>query len=280
MMGRGLAVGLCAWLALAGAALAQDKQPTAVGAGGGAATVDAAATRAAIETLRDGGNAVDAAVAAAAVLGVTEPFSAGIGGGGFMVIRTAKGRVTTIDHRELSPAAMRPDSFFENGAPLAFPDARYSGLSAGVPGTVAGWEQALKKYGTRSFAQVLRPGIEVAREGFVVDQTFASQTEPNVPWFDDVPSTAELYLDEDGTPRDVGSVLRNPDLARTYELIARGGAKAFYRGPLAEAMAAAVRQPPVAADADHAWRPGLMTTHDLKKYKAPERAPTRVGYRG
>ncbi len=280
MMGRGLVVVISAWLALAGPAVAQDKQPTAVGAGGGAATVDAEATRAAIETLRAGGNAVDAAVAAAGVLGVTEPFSAGIGGGGFMVIRTAKGRITTIDHRELSPAAMRPDSFFENGSPLAFGEARYSGLSAGVPGTVAGWEQALKRYGTWSLRRALEPGIEVAREGFVVDQTFADQTQPNVPWFDDVPSTAELYLDADGTPRDVGTVLRNPDLARTYELIGSGGASAFYRGEIAAAIAAAVQDPPVAEDADHQWRPGLMSTQDLKKYKAPERVPTRVGYRG
>ena len=100
-------------------ALAQDKQPTAVGSGGAAASVDLAGTQAAIGTLRQGGNAVDAAVAAAGVLGVTEPFSCGIGGGGFMVIRTAKGKVTTIDWREESPRAMRPDSFWANGAPLA-----------------------------------------------------------------------------------------------------------------------------------------------------------------
>ena len=102
------------------AALAEEqKQPTAVGSGGAAATVDLAGTQAAIRTLRRGGNAVDAAVAAAAVLGVTEPYSCGIGGGGFMVIRTAKGKVTTIDSREESPATMQPDSFWENGAPLA-----------------------------------------------------------------------------------------------------------------------------------------------------------------
>ncbi|HEX6010847.1 MAG TPA: gamma-glutamyltransferase, partial [Geminicoccaceae bacterium] len=118
-----------------------DKQPTAIGRGGAAATVDLLATSAAVEALRDGANAIDAAVVAAAVLGVTEPFSCGIGGGGFMVIRTSEGKVTTIDHRERAPAAMRPDSFFEAGQPLAFNDARYSGLSVGVPGTVRGWEE-------------------------------------------------------------------------------------------------------------------------------------------
>jgi gamma-glutamyltranspeptidase/glutathione hydrolase len=139
------------------------KQPTAVGRDGGAATVDALGTQAAIDTLRRGGNAVDAAVAAAGVLGVVEPYSCGIGGGGFMVIRTRTGEVTTIDSRELSPEEMRPDSFMQNGTPLAFNDARYSGLSAGVPGTVAGWGRALDRYGTLDFRHVLRPGIRVAR---------------------------------------------------------------------------------------------------------------------
>ena len=257
-----------------------EKQPTATGRGGAAATVDLLATRAAAEALRGGANAIDAAVVAAAVLGVTEPFSCGIGGGGFMVIRTSDGKVTTIDHRERAPAAMRPDSFFEAGQPLAFNDARYSGLSVGVPGTVRGWEQALRRYGTMSLTEALRPAIQVARDGFVVDQTFAEQTQQNLDYFDDVPSTQALYLDPDGTPRDVGTVLRNPDLARTYERIAHLGAKGFYSGAVADAMVEAVQHPPVAADANHTWRPGLMTIRDVKAYVAPERAPTRVGYRG
>jgi gamma-glutamyltranspeptidase / glutathione hydrolase len=263
--------------------LAQDqpsKQSTAVGRDGGAATVDALGTQAAIDTLKRGGNAVDAAVAAAGVLGVVEPFSCGIGGGGFMVIRTRHGKVTTIDSRELSPRAMRPDSFMENGVPLPFNDARYSGLSAGVPGTVAGWDRALDDYGTKDLDDVLEPGIRVAENGFVVDQTFFAQTTPNVPWFDDVPSTAAIYLDPDGTPRDVGSVLRNPDMARTYRLIARRGTDGFYEGPVAEAMAEAAQDPPVTEDADHVWRPGLMTEDDVDDYYAPEREPARIRYRG
>ena len=262
-------------------ALAQDgKQPTAVGSGGAAATVDLAGTQAAIRTLRRGGNAVDAAVAASGVLGVTEPFSCGIGGGGFMVIRTSKGKITTIDGREESPRAMRPDSFWENGAALAFNEARYSGMSAGIPGTPATWQLALKRYGTWSLARALRPGIRVARDGFTVDQTFFDQTTPNIDWFDDIPSTAAIYLDADGTPRDVGSTLQNPDLARTYRLLGREGVDAFYRRELARAMAEASQHPPKAADANHAWRPGLMTTGDLRRYRAIERVPTHNGYRG
>jgi gamma-glutamyltranspeptidase/glutathione hydrolase len=257
-----------------------QKTPTAIGSGGAAATVDLLATQAAIDMMRRGGNAVDAAVAAAGVLGVTEPFSAGIGGGGFMVIRTPRGQVTTIDSREKAPATMRPDSFLENGAPLSFADARWSGLSAGVPGTVAGWEHALKRYGRTSLDKALRSGIEVARKGFVVDQTFFDQTLPNVDFFDDVPSTAAIYLDPDGTPRDVGSTLRNPDMARAYEMIARYGASGFYRGPIAAAMAEAAQRPPIASTANHTWRPGLMTTEDLARYRAPEREPTRISYKG
>ena len=263
------------------AAMAQgEKQPTAVGSGGAAASVDLEGTRAAIRTLRRGGNAVDAAVAAAGVLGVTEPFSCGIGGGGFMVIRTAKGKVTTIDGREESPATMQPDSFWENGAALAFNEARYSGLSAGIPGTPATWDRALKKYGTWSLRRALRPGIRVARDGFTVDSTFASQTEPNIDWFNDIPSTAAIYLDPDGTARDPGTTLQNPDLARTYRRLGRNGVDWFYRGPVADAMAEASQHPPKAADANHAWRPGLMTAKDVADYRAIERKPTRIGYRG
>src|SRR5829696_8590249 len=212
-------------------------QPTAIGTGGAVATVDSVASGAAREILRRGGNAVDAAVAAAAVLGVTEPFSSGIGGGGFMVIRTPRGQITTIDSREKAPIAMRPDSFFENGVPLAFAEARYSGLSGGVPGTVAGWEKALRRYGTWSLRKVLRPAIDVARRGFVIDRTFNEQAQSNAAYFDDIRSSEALYLDADGTARDVGEIQRNADLARAYKRIARRGADGFYRGPIAAALA-------------------------------------------
>ncbi len=275
---------LAAVTATAASSATPTSSPTAAGRGGAAATVDVRATRAAIEVLEDGGNAVDAAVAAAAVLGVTEPFSCGIGGGGFMVVYDAKGRrggrVTTIDHRETAPAAMRPDSFMQAGAPLAFNDARYSGLSVGVPGTVRGWAEALRRFGTISLDEALEPAIEVAREGFTVDQTFFDQTQSNLDWFDDVPASAALFLDPDGTPRDVGAVFRNPDLARTYRLLARRGAAGFYSGALADAIASTVRQPPISPTANHVWRSGLMQTSDLASYRAPERPPTHVTYRG
>jgi gamma-glutamyltranspeptidase / glutathione hydrolase len=254
--------------------------PTSIGSGGAAASVEKLATQAGVDILRHGGNAVDAAVATAAVLGVTEPFSCGVGGGGFMVVRTAGGRVTTIDGRETAPAAMHPTSFWENGAPLPFNDARYSGLSVGVPGTVETWVDALEKFGTMSLAEVFAPAIHVARHGYLIDQVWFDQVNANRDWFDDVPASAALFLDPDGTPRDVGTVFTNPALAKTYERIAHLGAKGFYRGAVADALVEAVQHPAVAPTANHVWRPGVITMRDLHTYAAPERAPTHVNYRG
>jgi gamma-glutamyltranspeptidase / glutathione hydrolase len=254
--------------------------PTSIGHGGAAASVERIATQAAIDTLKKGGNAIDAAVAAAGVLGVTEPFSCGVGGGGFMVIRTAEGRVTTIDGRETAPAAMTPTSFWESGTPLPFNDARFSGMSVGVPGTVATWVEALDEYGTMRLADLLQPGIHVARHGYLIDQTWFDQANAVRDWFDDVPATAALFLDPDGTPHDVGTVFTNPDLAATYERIAHLGLKGFYRGAIADALVNTVDYPTVSPTANHVFRPGVITMRDLHTYAAPERAPTHVSYRG
>jgi gamma-glutamyltranspeptidase / glutathione hydrolase len=268
----------------ASAATAPSGPPTAVGTGGAAASVDTLATQAAIDALKRGGNAVDAAVTAAAVLGVVEPFSCGIGGGGFMVVnRASDGKVTTIDGRETAPAAMTPTSFWwENGkAPASFSTARYSGMSVGVPGTPATWATALDRYGTISLAAALGPAIQLARSGFVVDQVFHDQIQSNVQAFRDVPSSAALYLKPDGTPLDVGTTFRNPDLANTYARIAHLGVKGFYRGAVADAIVESVQNPPVTATATPGWwHPGMMTMRDLHTYVAPERAPTHVSYRG
>jgi gamma-glutamyltranspeptidase / glutathione hydrolase len=253
--------------------------PTSIGTGGAAASVERLATQAGVDILRRGGNAVDAAVGAAAVLGVTEPFSCGIGGGGFMVLRTADGAVTTIDGRETAPVAMHPTSFWENG-PLPFTAARFSGLSVGVPGTVETWVDALEKFGTMSLAEVFAPAIHVARHGYVIDQVWFDQANAIRDWFDDIPASAALFLDADGTPRDVGTVFTNPALAETYERIAHLGAKGFYRGAVADALVEAVQHPAVAPTANHVWRPGVMTMRDLHVYAALERAPTHVDYRG
>lgn len=254
----------------------------AVGFGGAVATVDAEASRAGIEVLRAGGNAVDAAIAAAATLGVTEPYSAGIGGGGFLVFfHAGSRRVFTLDGRETAPAAMRATAFIDpaTGQPLPLADAVTSGLSVGVPGTPATWAQALSRWGTRSFAQVLQPAIRVADRGFAVDATFAQQTEDNADRFAHFSSTAALFL-PDGRPPAVGSRLRNPDLARTYRQLARHGTDWFYRDTLAREIVRTVQQPPLVRDDPYQARSGLMSVADLSDYRVILRDPTHVRYRG
>jgi len=280
-----VAAAMAAVALTAPSARAQEKQATANGSGGAAASVDPLATQAAIDVLKAGGNAFDAAVAAASVLGVVEPYSCGIGGGGFMVIRDGKtGDIKTIDSREKSPAAMVPSSFFIDGkAPTdaQFSINRYSGLSAGVPGTPYAWSYLLRHYGTYELKEALAYGIKVARRGFTVDQTFFDQTVPNIDYFDDVPSTAAIYLDPDGTPRDVGSTLKNPDLAKTYDLLGRKGVQnTVYNGELGDAIVSAADNPPLAPTADHTWRPGLLKKSDMQGYKVIPRDPVHLNYRG
>ena len=257
------------------------KAPTAIGTGGAAATVDVLATDAAIDMLRKGGNAVDATVAAAGVLGVTEPFSAGIGGGGFMVIRTRHGKVTTIDGRETAPAAMSRDSFFENGAPLPFADARYSGLSAGVPGTVATWEDALDRYGTKSLRKTLEAGIDVARRGLPgrpdvlrpdgAERATSSTTSRRPPRSTSTPTaprrtsgrrcaTGHGQAYELHRPDGAGRLLPRPDRRRDGDAASR-----IRRSPRPRTTSGAR---------------GLLTEDDIARYDAIERAPTRVNYRG
>ena len=262
------------------------KRPVATGFGGAVSTVDANATAVGLEVLRRGGNAVDAAVAAAATLGVTEPFSNGIGGGGFFVFYDARSRtVRTLDGREAAPMTMREDAFVnpDTGAAFAFDEARISGISAGVPGTLLTWREALRRWGTRSLGAMLRPAAAVADRGFVVDQTFHDQVAAIAPAFGQFDSTAALYL-PGGAPPAVGSIHRNPDLADTYRLIARRGVDVFYRGAIARDIVDTVQSPPLAETPVGTWphqiRPGTMTLSDLARYRVRDPAPTHSRYRG
>ncbi|WP_375769255.1 gamma-glutamyltransferase [Archangium gephyra] len=255
--------------------------PTATGRGGAAATVDVRATSAAIEVLRSGGNAVDAAVAAASVLGVTDPYSCGIGGGGFMLVYLARDkRVVTLDHRETAPAGLERSRLYENGAPLPFDEFVTSGLSVGVPGSLMGWSEALRRYGSRRLADVLQPAIHVAEQGFPVDATFAEQTRHNVERFRDFTSSAALFLGPDGQPWPVGSTFKNPGLARTYRLVSQGGVPVFYRGEIAQAIVSTVTRPPLVPGASRKVRPGVMRLADLERYEAIVRPPVTSTYRG
>jgi gamma-glutamyltranspeptidase/glutathione hydrolase len=240
------------------------------------------ATAAGLAVLRSGGTAADAAVAVASTLGVTDPYVAGIGGGGYFVYYDARThRVYTIDGRERAPAAATPKLFIDaqTGKPLPFPTAVTSGLSVGIPGTLMTWQRALRRWGRFTLAQDLRPAETVASRGFAVTASLREQTRENAARFAQFGSTRSLFLPREQLPR-VGSTLRNRGLARTYELLGRRGIGAFYGGPIGRDLVAAVHRLPLAAGATLVPRPGLMTRSDLRRYSAPFVAPTHVGYRG
>ncbi|MEA5462858.1 gamma-glutamyltransferase [Leptothoe sp. PORK10 BA2] len=278
-----LATGLIAWSAVANTAVA--KVPVANGSGGAVASVDVEASRVGIEVLHQGGNAVDAAVATAAALGVTDPFSAGIGGGGFMVIYLHdQDRIITLDGREEAPAAVTPALFLDPDDPAGgnlpfFPNRMSSGLAVGVPGTPLNWQTALSRYGTLSLADALHGAIDLAEFGFTVDDTFAQQVARNRERFAAFTSTSELYLPQ-GEPSAVGSTFKNPDLANTYRGLADYGVNSFYRGDIAEAIVATVQSPPVVAEPTFKVMPGAMTLGDLDRYEVRVRPPVVSDYRG
>ena len=259
------------------------KTPTATGSGGAVASAEFNASKAGIEVLKSGGNAVDAAVATAAALGVTEPFVAGPGGGGFMVIYLAKTKqVITIDGREMCPAACTPNLFIDpaTGKPYAFQDARISGLSVGVPGMVAQWAKAVQLYGKKSLRSNLKPAIEIAKQGFAVTPDFQQQEQKALAALQAFTPSRELFLTSDGQPLPVGYRFRNPDLARTYQKLGSEGADWLYTGQLGREIADTVQHPPVYPGTPLTVRPGIMTARDVANYTAKLRNPTHVNYRG
>ena len=260
-----------------------EKNPVAVGTGGAVSTVDPEATEAGLAVLRKGGNAVDAAVAAAAALGVTEPYSAGIGGGGYFVYYdAASGRVSTLDGRETAPASMPNDAFIDpaTGKPYRFtPELVTSGVSVGVPGTPATWQSALDRWGSLSLRQALKPAVKIARRGFVVDPTFRQQTLDNKVRFAAISTTADLFLPDGDAPQ-VGTIFTNPDLAATYEALGRDGVDVMYEGRIARDIVRTVKSPPKAAGTQLPVPAGYLEVSDLAAYDVIRRSPTRVRYRG
>jgi gamma-glutamyltranspeptidase / glutathione hydrolase len=192
-------------------------EPVAIGTGGAVASMDTDATQAGIDVLAHGGNAIDAAVATASTLGVTIPFVAGPGGGGFMVIYLAKThQVVTIDGRENCPAACTTTMFIDpqTGQPYGYDYASDQPLATGVPSMVATWAQAVSRYGRNSLAKDLQPAIGVAERGFRVNADFQQLTESGLPELQAYPASHWL-LTASGQPLPVGYLLRNPDLAKT-----------------------------------------------------------------
>lgn len=232
------------------------------------------ATLAGIETLRQGGNAVDAMAVVQFVLTVTEPYASGIGGGAFIMIYDAEsGEVLALDGREEAPEAYTSDIFLgEDGTPTPFFERATGGNPVGVPGTLAAVARALEDYGTLSLAEAVAPAVELARNGYVIDDYFADQIAANAERLAQFPASAALYLAEDGSPLPAGTVIVNEDLANTLELIGAEGIGAFYGGEIGADLVDAVQNAPV--------NPGVMTLSDVEGYRAVYRQPVTTNYRG
>ncbi|WP_438016746.1 gamma-glutamyltransferase [Sorangium sp. So ce315] len=226
-------------------------------------SVEGHATRAGAEVLRRGGNAIDAAVAVAFALAVTHPSAGNIGGGGFMVIRLATGETQAVDFREAAPASVTTASnmaMVRAGA--------YGYASAGVPGSVAGLALAHERFGTRPFAELLAPAIELARKGHRLGPRQALTLRWSWPRLR-ADRAASAIWGRGKAPRAQGELVRQLDLARTLEALAAEGPRAFYEGAIARKIAAAMRE-----------RGGHITEADLRAYQAKWRAPLRFSYRG
>jgi gamma-glutamyltranspeptidase/glutathione hydrolase len=227
------------------------------------------ASEAGIEILKGGGNAVDAAVATGFALAVTHPEAGNLGGGGFMVIRLASGKETTIDYREKAPARATRDMFLDGQGNAVDERSRVGPLACGVPGSVAGLALAEREYGRLTLAKVLAPAIALARDGFTVSRSLADSFERAQPRLSKFPASLKAFYKGDGSPLREGDRLVQPDLARTLSLIASDGPDAFYRGAIADL---------VAGEMDASG--GLITKADLAAYQPAERAPVIGTYHG
>jgi gamma-glutamyltranspeptidase/glutathione hydrolase len=231
------------------------------------------AAQAGLDILSAGGSAADALVAVQAMLGLVEPQSSGIGGGAFLVWRdAASGTVTTFDGRETAPKSATQDLFLgADGKPLEFFDAVVGGRSVGAPGVVRLMEAIHKRAGKLEWARLFDGAIKTATDGFAVSPRLAALVAEDGDMLGKEPTTRDYFYPA-GKPIVAGETLRNPAYAASLSAIASGGAEAFYRGPLAEALVAAVR--------GHATNPGLLTAEDLASYKAVERPAICAPYRG
>src|SRR5581483_10472079 len=263
--------------------VAARKQAVAVGTGGAVASMDLDASKAGIEVLKRGGNAIDAAVATASTMGDTIPFVAGPGGGGFMVIYLAHShRVVTIDGRETCPSACTSRMFVNpgTGRPMDYYYASEQPLSTGVPGMVANWAKAIHLYGRRSFAADLQPAIAVAKHGFRTNFDFKQLEDSGLGVLRAYKASRALFLTKTGNPLPVGTLLRNPDLAKTYELLASHGPSYLYDGPIGRAIVKADDHPVLHPGTTLITRPGILRERDLRSYAVRIQPPTRIGYRG
>ncbi len=236
------------------------------------ATANPLASEAARQMLRQGGSAVDAAIAAQLVLNLVEPESSGIGGGAIMVLWSAKEhRVTSFDGRETAPAAAKPDRFLDaQGKPLNYFDALIGGRSVGVPGLLRMLDLAHRRYGKLAWASLFAPAIRLAESGYPMSEKLHDELARDR-LFAKTGAGRDLFFAADGSVKPVGTVLTNPDFAATLKTIAAEGADAFYRGAIAADLVTAIDHAPL--------NPGDMTLGDIAGYRAKERAPVCGTYR-
>jgi|AntDeeMinimDraft_5_1070356.scaffolds.fasta_scaffold00004_100 gamma-glutamyltranspeptidase/glutathione hydrolase len=266
MMGR-------QWIALAGLCLVlagcdnttREAKPQA-----GVASAHPMATEAGIRVLESGGNAFDAAVATAATLGVVEPYSSGLGGGGFWVLRPANGDPVVIDARETAPEKAHPDLYLdEDGEVLDGKPSLNGALAAGIPGQPAALDRITSHYGNLPLDRNLAPAIKLARTGFPVDERYRSLAEFRLEVLREDPTTRRLFLDGEGNVPETGTLIQQPKLAKTLQTLARDGRDGFYRGELAQKLTRDVR---AAA--------GIWTAEDLADYESIKRKPRIIDFRG
>ncbi|WP_081125959.1 gamma-glutamyltransferase [Metallibacterium scheffleri] len=226
------------------------------------------ATEVGLDILKQGGNAVDAAVAVGYALAVVHPCCGNIGGGGFMTLHLANGKNIFLDFRERAPLAATPTLFQDAQGNVVPGRSTKTWLGVGVPGSVMGLDAALKKYGTMSLKQVMAPAIKLARDGFVLQPGDVKILDTRSKDFAAHPNVAAIFLNH-GQPWKAGERLKQPELAHTLELIAQGGSKAYYDGPIARAI--------VAASAQHG---GILSLKDFRDYKVVWAKPIECRYQG
>lgn len=257
-----LALGLNAHGAMEGYAQLSNNGKAAV------ATVQPRATEAAIQVLEEGGNAVDAAVAAALALGVVDGHNSGIGGGCFAIVHWADGSIEALDGREMAPAKASRDMYLRDGE-VVKSLSRTGALASGVPGSVAVYDYMLKKGGAIPRQKVFDPAIELAEQGFAIDAIYAERLARHQEVLASFSGSADVLLSPEGDPWPAGHKLVQKDLARTYRQLAREGADYFYRGALAQAV--------------EKWMTangGVIRADDFAAYKMHSREPVRSDYRG
>jgi len=230
------------------------------------------AVEAGLMMLRDGGSALDAAVAVQAVLTLVEPQASGIGGGAFIMLRrAADGGMEAWDGREAAPAAATPALFLRDGRPMPFLEAIMGGRAVGVPGTLPVLEAAHRAHGKLPWARLFEPAIRLAEEGFPVSARLSREIAADTLPLRRDPASAAYFFSPDGLPLPPGHRLRNPALAETLRAVARNGAAALQTGPIAEDIIAAIR--------NHPTNPGVMVLEDLARSQPRQRAAICTPYR-